>query len=178
MSSSIHIHSDGQSGNKFATAQWLFGADPNSLRLNGLGTIEMHSALAGYIDNQFDEACGYPELPPPAIIELLHSCSEPDSALFLMLQQRVGYTDWRSRLGDKQAFCAGLAAQYEQIMKNGWSKVGIDFRAALVEQFANLSPEQQTRVIDMMRAEGNTEMSMALGHNIGRTLAGQVSTSS
>ena len=91
VSSSIHLHSDGNSPAKLERARHLFGLDDDSCRYNDLGTVEVRSALDGYIDEELDGR-GYSELPPPALIELLHLVEDIDSPLFLAARGRLGQT--------------------------------------------------------------------------------------
>lgn len=106
ISSSIHIHSEGQEPAKVGYASLLFGPDHNSCRTNNLGTIEVRTALQGYIGPVFSEdipaQCqefvGFPELPPPCFIELLHQCGNPEDPLYELSLQRLRYSIYIKRL--------------------------------------------------------------------------------
>lgn len=117
VSSSIHLHSDGNSPTKLERARSLFGLDDNSCRCNDLGTVEVRSALGGYIDKKLDGR-GYSELPPPALIELLHSVEDIDSLLFLAVRGRLGQTAWRSRIGDHNKYSQQVGGQLLEALKD------------------------------------------------------------
>lgn len=118
VSSSIHLHSDGISTLKLERARILFGLDDNSCRYNNLGTVEVRSALGGYIDKKLDGE-GYSELPPPALIELLHLVEDVCSPLFLAAKSRLGWTAWRSRVGNHNKYSQQVGKQLlESLQKN------------------------------------------------------------
>jgi hypothetical protein len=87
---SIHLHSEGTL--KYPLAQKVFGSDENDCRANSLGTVEVRTALSGYEGG----GQGYDDMPPLALLELLHTLDTP--ALAMLSDLRLRDTEYASRL--------------------------------------------------------------------------------
>ena len=143
VSSSIHLHSDGISTLKLERARILFGLDDNSCRYNNLGTVEVRSALGGYIDKKLDGR-GYSELPPPALIELLHLVEDVCSPLFLAAKSRLGWTAWRSRVGNHNKYSQQVGKQLLESLRKNDQELSRD----LFYQVAELDHDMQQAVVE------------------------------
>ena len=155
VSSSIHLHSEGDFFMKLERAKNLFGVDDNSCRYNSLGTVEVRSALGGYVDNRLDGR-GYSELPPPVLIELLHLVEDTHSPLFLAVRGRLGQTAWRSRIGDHNKYAQQLDEQLLNALENN------DFQVCkkLFHRVDRLSHNMQATAVEM--AMENDEYNLVL----------------
>ena len=155
VSSSIHLHSEGDFFMKLERAKNLFGVDSNSCRYNSLGTVEVRSALGGYVDNRLDGR-GYSELPPPVLIELLHLVEDTHSPLFLAVRGRLGQTAWRSRIGDHNKYAQQLDEQLLNALENN------DFQVCkkLFHRVDRLSHNMQATAVEM--AMENDEYNLVL----------------
>lgn len=174
ISSSVHIHSEGIDEIKSAFSRVHFGIDRDSCRNNELGTIEVRTALKGYIDQHL-QGSGYQELPHPSFIELMHQCAQPESILFQMSMIRLGHTNWRTRVADFDTFLNDLNIQLDRgdptldsaglygllapiltdSMKDALFKHAITDEteyslANLLDRYSSLSPAQQDLLIDMV----------------------------
>ena len=143
VSSSIHLHSEGDSPVKLERAKGLFGIDNDSCRDNDLGTVEVRSALRGYIDERF-ESGGYNELPPPALIELLHSAGEINSPLFLAVKGHLDCTAWRGRAGDYGEYSRQVGGQLLKALEDNDARLC----RRLFHRVGGLSYDMQAAVVE------------------------------
>lgn len=154
VSSSIHLHSDGNSPAKLERARHLFGLDDDSCRYNELGTVEVRSALDGYIDEELDGR-GYSELPPPALIELLHLVEDTHSLLFLAARGRLGQTAWRSRVSNNyDKYLQQVGKQLIESVQNSDYESLIE----LLDQVGGLSYDMQAAVVEAMIAHNEHDL--------------------
>ena len=153
VSSSIHLHLDGSSPAKLERARHLFGLDDDSCRYNNLGTVEVRSALDGYIDEELDGR-GYSELPPPALIELLHLVEDIDPLLFLAVKDRLEWTAWRSRVSDNyDKYLQRVGKQLIEGVQNS------DYESLeLLDQVGGLSYDMQAAVVEAMIAHNEYDL--------------------
>ena len=153
VSSSIHLHSDGNPPVKLERAKSLFGVGNDSCRYNPLGTVEVRSALDGYIDKKLDGR-GYSELPPPALIELLHLVEDIDSPLFLAVRGRLGQTVWRSRVGDHDKYSRQVGEQLLESLKNNDRKASRN----LFRRVAGLEHDVQAAIVKAAIKSGEHDL--------------------
>lgn len=99
ISSSIHLHSDGCSDLKLERAAEHFGEDEDDCRENYRhNTVEVRTALSGYVMDKGDESRGFDELPHPSLLELMHSCENPASLIYTLALVRIMSTPYRFRI--------------------------------------------------------------------------------
>lgn len=183
LSSSIHIHSDGQGPLKSAYARVMFGYSMADCQNNNShGTIEVRTALSGYVGNS-DET-GFPELPHPALIELLHLCDKPNSAGFALSKARIELTVFRSRIAaDPEDIVRAKVnqsildlelthmpfltmQQLAEIVEGIINLSNNDKNYILIDRLDDLDPELRERIVEYLLAQNHGFSIRELARNV------------
>ena len=155
VNTSIHLHSEGVL--KIGNAQVMFGSDTDDCRINNHGTIEVRTVLEGYKGGQ-----GYPELPSPILLELLHSLDMSDPVLPRIAEMYLKTGVYGSRLSRSTNELVTARDGLAYLLERG-SEHELE---TLAYNLATIPAEHQAEVITVILKRGSDSGLEALARNL------------